>query len=112
VPRTTVNIRAAFPKNVPTNQNVIGREVMLIPISCFKQVNEFTSDQHPWFQRARRARPGSSSRNFYVWSDTDQKYVGTRIILVDTERSNWTWDEGAGLLLASLLLAPTRFEFR
>jgi maltose alpha-D-glucosyltransferase/alpha-amylase len=55
-----------------------------------------TSDQHPWFQRARRAKPGSSSRNFYVWSDSDQKYAGTRIILVDTERSNWTWDAGAG----------------
>ena len=55
-----------------------------------------TSDQHPWFQRARRAKPGSSSRNFYVWSDTDQKYAGTRIILVDTERSNWTWDADAG----------------
>ena len=51
-----------------------------------------TSDQHPWFQRARRAKPGSAARNFYVWSDTDQKYQGTRIIFVDTERSNWTWD--------------------
>lgn len=51
-----------------------------------------TSDLHPWFQRARRAAPGSSARNFYVWSDTDQKYQGTRIIFVDTERSNWTWD--------------------
>ena len=51
-----------------------------------------TSDQHPWFQAARRARPGSSKRNFYVWSDTDQKYKGTRIIFTDTERSNWTWD--------------------
>jgi maltose alpha-D-glucosyltransferase/alpha-amylase len=51
-----------------------------------------TSDQHPWFQRARRAKPGSVARNFYVWSDTDQKYQGTRVIFVDTERSNWTWD--------------------
>src|SRR5688572_29077292 len=51
-----------------------------------------TSDQHPWFQRARRARPGSHLRDFYVWSDTDQKYQGTRIIFLDTERSNWTWD--------------------
>ena len=55
-----------------------------------------TSDQHPWFQRARHAKPGSPCRNFYVWSDNDQKYAGTRIILVDTERSNWTWDAGAG----------------
>ena len=51
-----------------------------------------TSDQHPWFQRARRAKPGSPWRNYYVWSDNDQKYVGTRIIFVDFERSNWTWD--------------------
>jgi maltose alpha-D-glucosyltransferase/alpha-amylase len=55
-----------------------------------------TSDQHPWFQRARRARPGSAWRNYYVWSDTDQKYAGTRIIFVDSERSNWTWDPVAG----------------
>jgi maltose alpha-D-glucosyltransferase/alpha-amylase len=55
-----------------------------------------TSDQHPWFQRARRAKPGSAARNFYVWSDTDQKYSGTRIIFLDTERSNWTWDPVAG----------------
>ena len=51
-----------------------------------------TSDQHPWFQRARTARPGSSHHNYYVWSDTDQKYDGTRIIFLDTEKSNWTWD--------------------
>ncbi len=51
-----------------------------------------TSDQHPWFQAARRAPKGSSKRNFYVWSDTDQKYLGTRIIFTDTEVSNWTWD--------------------
>ena len=55
-----------------------------------------TSDQHPWFQRARKAKPGSPWRNFYVWSDTDQKYAGTRIIFVDSERSNWTWDPVAG----------------
>ena len=55
-----------------------------------------TSDQHPWFQRARRAKPGSAARDFYVWSDNDQKYAGTRIIFLDTERSNWTWDPVAG----------------
>ncbi|CAH2605008.1 Trehalose synthase [Rhodovastum atsumiense] len=55
-----------------------------------------TSDQHPWFQRARQARPGSAARNFYVWSDTDHKYAGTRIIFLDTEKSNWTWDPVAG----------------
>jgi maltose alpha-D-glucosyltransferase/alpha-amylase len=51
-----------------------------------------TSDQHRWFQRARRAKPGSSARDFYVWSDTDQKYKDARIIFTDTEKSNWTWD--------------------
>jgi maltose alpha-D-glucosyltransferase / alpha-amylase len=51
-----------------------------------------TSDQHPWFQAARRAPPGSPERDFYVWSDTDQKYLGTRIIFLDTESSNWTFD--------------------
>jgi maltose alpha-D-glucosyltransferase/alpha-amylase len=51
-----------------------------------------TSDQHPWFQRARVAKPGSWARDFYVWSDTDQRYLDTRIIFLDTEKSNWTWD--------------------
>ena len=51
-----------------------------------------TSDQHPWFQAARHAPAGSPLRDFYVWSDTDQKYLGTRVIFTDTEASNWTWD--------------------
>jgi maltose alpha-D-glucosyltransferase / alpha-amylase len=55
-----------------------------------------TSDQHPWFQRARQAKPGSVYRDFYVWSQDDHKYAGTRVIFVDTQRSNWTWDETAG----------------
>jgi len=55
-----------------------------------------TSDQHDWFKRARRSHPGSSARDWYVWSDTDQKYQGTRIIFTDTEKSNWTWDPEAG----------------
>jgi maltose alpha-D-glucosyltransferase/alpha-amylase len=55
-----------------------------------------TSDQHPWFQRARRAPPGSSERDYYVWSDTDTRYRDARIIFTDTERSNWTWDPVAG----------------
>ncbi|GAA0769288.1 maltose alpha-D-glucosyltransferase [Ideonella azotifigens] len=55
-----------------------------------------TSDQHPWFQAARRAPPGSPEREFYVWSETNQKYLGTRIIFTDTETSNWTWDPVAG----------------
>lgn len=55
-----------------------------------------TSDQHPWFQRARRAKKGSKARDWYVWSDSDDKYTGTRIIFLDTEKSNWTWDPVAG----------------
>ena len=55
-----------------------------------------TSDQHNWFKRARRSDRKSSARNWYVWSDTDQKYLGTRIIFTDTEKSNWTWDPEAG----------------
>ena len=51
-----------------------------------------TSDQHPWFQRARSAPPGSTERDYYVWSDTDQRYPQARIIFVDAEPSNWTWD--------------------
>jgi maltose alpha-D-glucosyltransferase/alpha-amylase len=51
-----------------------------------------TSDQHPWFQAARRAPSGSSKRDFYVWSDTDKKWPETRIIFTDTESSNWAWD--------------------
>jgi maltose alpha-D-glucosyltransferase/alpha-amylase len=51
-----------------------------------------TSDQHPWFQRARLAPPGSPERNFYVWSDSADRYKGVRIIFKDFERSNWTWD--------------------
>jgi len=51
-----------------------------------------TSDQHPWFQRARRAPKGSPERNWYVWSDNPNKYSGSRIIFTDTEKSNWSWD--------------------
>jgi maltose alpha-D-glucosyltransferase/alpha-amylase len=51
-----------------------------------------TSDQHPWFQAARLAPPGSSKRDYYVWSDTAKKWPETRIIFTDTETSNWTWD--------------------
>jgi maltose alpha-D-glucosyltransferase / alpha-amylase len=55
-----------------------------------------TSDQHPWFQRARRSRPGTSFRDFYVWSDSPNKYKDARIIFKDFETSNWTWDPVAG----------------
>ncbi len=52
-----------------------------------------TSDAHPWFQESRK--PGSPKRDWYVWSDTDQRYLDARIIFVDTESSNWTWDHEA-----------------
>jgi maltose alpha-D-glucosyltransferase/alpha-amylase len=55
-----------------------------------------TSDQHPWFQRARRAPAASPERNFYVWSDSPEKYRDARIIFRDFEVSNWTWDREAG----------------
>ncbi len=55
-----------------------------------------TSDMHAWFQRARRAAPGSRARNFYVWSDSPDRYRGVRIIFQDFETSNWTWDPVAG----------------
>ncbi len=54
-----------------------------------------TSDQHPWFQAARKSAAGSEKRNYYVWSDDPHKYSGTRIIFTDTEKSNWTWDDVA-----------------
>ncbi len=54
-----------------------------------------TSDQHAWFRRARRAKPGSAHRDFYVWSDSTEKYREARIIFKDFEVSNWTWDEVA-----------------
>lgn len=51
-----------------------------------------TSDQHPWFQMARKAKPGSARRSFYIWSDVDTKFSESRIIFTDTETSNWAWD--------------------
>src|SRR5213075_1169779 len=54
-----------------------------------------TSDQHPWFQAARRAPPGSPERDFYVWNDTPEKYPEARIIFKDFEPSNWTYDRVA-----------------
>ncbi len=55
-----------------------------------------TSDQHPWFQRARRARRGTSARDFYVWTDDPRKFSEARIIFKDFESSNWSWDPVAG----------------
>jgi maltose alpha-D-glucosyltransferase/alpha-amylase len=54
-----------------------------------------TSDQHAWFQAARRAPAGSAKREYYVWSDTAHRYAGTRVIFTDTETSNWAWDDVA-----------------
>ena len=56
-----------------------------------EMVMNHTSDQHPWFQEARSSRD-NPKRHWYVWSDTDAKYKGVRIIFIDTELSNWTWD--------------------
>ncbi|MBN1226917.1 MAG: maltose alpha-D-glucosyltransferase [Deltaproteobacteria bacterium] len=55
-----------------------------------------SSNAHEWFQRARRAKPGSKIRDYYVWSDTPDKYQDARIIFKDFESSNWTWDSVAG----------------
>ena len=55
-----------------------------------------TSDQHPWFQRSRAAKPGTPERDFYVWSDSPDLYSEARIIFQDTETSNWAWDPLAG----------------
>ena len=55
-----------------------------------------TSDQHPWFQKARRAKRGSSRRGYYVWSDSPEKYEDARVIFQDFETSNWRWDPVAG----------------
>jgi len=60
-----------------------------------EMVMNHTSDQHPWFQSARASRD-SPYREYYVWSDTDERYAGARIIFTDTERSNWTFDYEAG----------------
>ena len=55
-----------------------------------------TSDQHPWFQAARRAPKGSPERDLYVWADDDKGYPGVPIVFCDVEKSNWSWDEVAG----------------
>jgi len=57
-----------------------------------EMVLNHTSDQHPWFQQSRRSEPGSPERDFYVWSDTAEKYKDARIIFSDFESSNWSWD--------------------
>jgi maltose alpha-D-glucosyltransferase/alpha-amylase len=62
-----------------------------LKVICELVINH-TSDQHPWFERARQAKPGSAARNFYVWSDTPDRYRDARVIFKDFERSNWTWD--------------------
>ena len=54
-----------------------------------------TSDQHPWFERARRAAPGTEEREFYVWSDSNQRFADARVILHDSDHKHWTWDPDA-----------------
>src|SRR5688572_31368335 len=54
-----------------------------------------TSDQHPWFKRARKAKPGSRFRDLYVWSDSPDKYREARVMFTESESSNWTWDAEA-----------------
>jgi maltose alpha-D-glucosyltransferase/alpha-amylase len=76
-------------KQVLDAAHLRGMQVMI------ELVINHTSDQHPWFQAARRALPGSPEREFYVWSQTDQLFKDARIIFTDTEKSNWTWDEVA-----------------
>ena len=72
-----------------------------------EMVLNHTSDQHAWFQEARQ--PGSEKRDWYVWSDTAEKYKDVRIIFTDTEHSNWTWDPGRrGVLLAPFFQPSTR----
>jgi maltose alpha-D-glucosyltransferase/alpha-amylase len=58
-------------------------------------VMNHTSDQHPWFE-ASRTDPDGPFGDFYVWADTDEGYPDARVIFVDTEKSNWTWDPGRG----------------
>ena len=67
-----------------------GNEINLRVIT--ELVLNHTSDQHPWFQRARREKPNSSWRQLYVWNDSPEKYKKARIIFKDFEPSNWTWD--------------------
>jgi maltose alpha-D-glucosyltransferase / alpha-amylase len=76
-------------KQVLDAAHLRGMQVMI------ELVINHTSDQHPWFQAARNALPGSPERDFYVWSLTDQLFKDARIIFTDTEKSNWTWDEVA-----------------
>ena len=59
-------------------------------------VMNHTSDEHPWFQRSRTAKPGSWQHNFYVWADTPEGYPDARVIFGDFESSNWAWDAVAG----------------
>jgi maltose alpha-D-glucosyltransferase/alpha-amylase len=71
-----------------------------------------TSDQHPWFKRARRAPAGSVERDFYVWSDTIERYREARIIFKDFEPSNWSWDPVAAATSGTASTPPARSELR
>ena len=70
-----------------------------------EMVLNHTSDQHPWFQEARSSQD-NPRRDWYVWSDTDDRYKDTRIIFLDTEKSNWAWDPDFEVLLLAPLFQP------
>ena len=109
IPRRPSRVRHARRRQAASSTKPIARGIRVIT----ELVINHTSDQHPWFQRARLAPPGSSERDFYVWSDNDQKYSGTRIIFVDSRAVEL--DLGSGrqrLLLAPLLLPPARPQLR
>ena len=91
---TVEDFRAWWPRPMPAGMHVIADLVM-----------NHTSDQHPWFQASRRAEKRPTD-DYYVWSDTDQKYEDARIIFLDTEPSNWTWDEVARPILLASFLQP------
>ena len=88
-PITSTCIRAMARWRTSGNSSRLRTRGMRVVIEL---VLNHTSDQHPWFQRARSAPPGSPERDYYVWSDTNQRYQRARIIFVDAEPSNWTWD--------------------
>jgi len=71
-----------------------------------------TSDQHEMVSEIRRAKPGSKWRDYYVWSDTQEKYKEARIIFKDFEPSNWTWDPVARAFSGTDFMRTSRFELR
>ena len=107
--RTSIRATARSTTSIEFIDEAHRRDIRVIT----ELVINHTSDQHPWFQAARRAPAGSPERDFYVWSDTNQKYQGVRIIFTDTETSNWTLGRHRqGVLLAPVLPPSARPELR